>query len=91
MKGRRHSGMKVTSYTERRHVEDLMLKACDNNVYAVDSEMMGMGYAYDDGHIAIVCPNGYVKMPIDNMRIMISELFAIIDDVEDLKRMGAQV
>lgn len=82
--------MEITKYKTRHHVESLMMRACDNDVYAVDSEMNGMGYAYDDGYMAIVCPLGYVKMPIDTMRIMVSELTGIISDVDDLRRMRTQ-
>lgn len=87
----RHAEMEITSYAKKHNVGKLMMRAGESDVYVVDSEMKGIGYAYEDGYMAIVCPGGYIKMPIDTMRIMVTELDGIIGDVEDLRRMWAQV
>lgn len=88
---KRKAKIHVTGYARKQAVEDMMLRACCNDVYAVDSIMAGVGYAYEDGCIAIVSTNGYVKMPIESARIMASELLDIVEDIKDLRRMGAQV
>lgn len=76
----------IEGYGKQRHIQDMLLKACDTDVYAIDSNMTGIGYAYEDGYIAIISTTGWMKMPIDCCKVMAKELLGIIEDIEDIRK-----
>ena len=76
----------IKAYSKTQHLQDMLLKACEANVYAIDSNMTGLGYAYDDGCMAIISTTGWMKMPIECCKAMAKELLEIIADVEDIKK-----
>lgn len=73
-----------------------MLTRAENiGMYAVESEKRGVGYVFgSDGgsdEIAIITAQGYIRMDVQSARKMIQELEGILDDVDDLRRMGVVV
>lgn len=76
----------IEGYGRQRHIQDLLNKACENDVYAIDSNMSGIGYAYEDGYIAIISTTGWMKMPIASCEVMAKELQDIIEDIKDIKK-----
>lgn len=76
----------IEGYGKQRHIQDMLLKACDTDVYAIDSNMTGIGYAYEDGYIAIISTTGWMKMPIASCEVMADELKGIIEDIKDIRK-----
>lgn len=78
--------LQIKGFSKPMHLPDVLMKAEEVGVYAIASEMTGIGYAYEDGWISMAAPSGYMKMPVQACKVMCEELLGIIEEIEDIKK-----
>lgn len=83
MRGRKAN---ITITEENHPIEFLLLKAEQRNLYVVQSQIGGVGYIYDDGHMAIATSNGHIRMDTEKAEKMAEEILGILKDIERAER-----
>lgn len=77
----------IVGYPEKRPIDKVCHKAENMGIYNVESEKRGVAYMYDSGEIAIVTSRGHVMMSFETAETLVEELFGLIKDIKDLRRM----
>lgn len=81
--------IKIREHKERLpDIKQLVAKAEVLDLYTIESEVDGIGYALDKGKMAIITKDGYIMATYKQMEKFANELNLIMKEAKELSSLG---